>query len=184
MGLSTVYGIVKQSGGFIWVYSEPNRGTTFKIYLPRILENAEDDSVESERLMLRGGFETLLLVEDEASVRDLAARALREYGYTVLEASNGALALQMIDDGAGNEIQLLITDVVMPVMGGCDLAGHVALSRPDLPVLYVSGYTDKAIVHHGVLDEGTLFLQKPFTADALVEKVRAVLDDARQPVTV
>src|ERR1041384_3837568 len=184
LGLSTVYGIVKQSGGFIWVYSEPARGTNFKIYLPRMRENAPDDSVDLQRATLRGGSETLLLVEDETSVRDLAARALREYGYTVLESSNGGMALQMLDDGARDEIQLLVTDVVMPVMGGCELAEHLAVSRPDLPVLYLSGYTDKAIVHHGVLNEGTLFLQKPFTAEALVQKVRDVLDDARQLVTV
>jgi PAS domain S-box-containing protein len=180
LGLSMVYGIVKQNGGFIWVYSEPDRGTTFKIYLPRFVEDDDADSMNADSPTLRGGSETLLLVEDETSVRDLAARALREYGYTVLEASNGELALRMLDDGAGDEIELLVTDVVMPVMGGCDLAEHLAVTRPDLRVLYLSGYTDKAIVHHGVLDEGTLFLEKPFTAEGLVRKVRGVLDGACQ----
>jgi two-component system, cell cycle sensor histidine kinase and response regulator CckA len=180
LGLSTVYGIVKQSGGFVWVYSEPGQGTTFKVYLPRIADTLTDDCAENQRSIVRGGSETLLLVEDETSVRDLAARALKEYGYTVLEASNGELALRMLEDGPGDEIQLLVTDVVMPVMGGCDLAEQLAVSRPELRVLYLSGYTDKAIVHQGVLDSDTPFLQKPFTTEALAKKVRDVLDGARQ----
>jgi PAS domain S-box-containing protein len=179
LGLSTVYGIVKQSGGFIWVYSEPEHGTTFNVYLPRVVDPVKDDCVDTVRSILRGGSETLLLVEDETSVRDLAARALREYGYTVLEASDGSQALVVLADGPGAEIQLLVTDVVMPLMGGCDLAEQLALSRPDMQVLYLSGYTDKAIVHHGMLESGTPFLQKPFTTEALIRIVREVLDGAR-----
>ncbi len=176
LGLSTVYGIVKQSGGHISVYSEPGHGTTFQIYLPRVVELAEDEDLRREPLSLPNGDETLLLVEDEAAVRELAARVLREYGYTVLEASDPSQALRAIDEHSADEVQLLVTDVVMPQMSGRDLAEHLAPLRPDMRVLYVSGYTDRAIVHHGVLDEGTPFLQKPFTAEALVSKVREVLD--------
>jgi len=178
LGLSTVYGIVKQSGGYIYVYSEPGHGTTFQIYLPRVAELAEDEEAHREPPSLPNGDETVLLVEDEAAVRELAARVLRDHGYCVLEASDPSQALRAIDAHSADEIQLLVTDVVMPQMSGRDLAEHVAPLRPDIRVLYVSGYTDRAIVHHGVLDEGTPFLQKPFTAEALVRKVREVLDGA------
>ncbi|HLF84940.1 MAG TPA: PAS domain S-box protein, partial [Blastocatellia bacterium] len=174
LGLSTVYGIVKQSGGHISVYSEPGLGTTFQIYLPRVVEFAEDEEAQGEPPTLPNGDETLLLVEDETAVRELAARVLRDRGYCVLEASDPSEALRAI--AGADEVQLLVTDVVMPQMSGRDLAEHLAPLRPDMRVLYVSGYTDRAIVHHGVLDEGTPFLQKPFTAEALVRKVREVLD--------
>jgi len=176
LGLSTVYGIVKQSGGHISVKSDPGHGATFQIYLPRVVELAEDEDLRREPLSLPNGDETLLLVEDEAAVRELAARVLRDYGYTVLEASDPSQALRAIDEHSADEVQLLVTDVVMPQMSGRDLAEQLAPLRPDMRVLYVSGYTDRAIVHHGVLDEGTPFLQKPFTAEALVCKVREVLD--------
>jgi two-component system cell cycle sensor histidine kinase/response regulator CckA len=177
LGLSTVYGIVKQSGGHISVYSEPGHGTTFKIYLPRVVELAEDEDLQQTPQSLPHGDETLLLVEDEAAVRELAARVLRDHGYTVLEASDPSRALRAIAEHSPDEVQLLVTDVVMPHMSGRDLAEHLAPLRPDMRVLYVSGYTDRAIVHHGVLDDDTPFLQKPFTAEALVRKVREVLDD-------
>jgi len=176
LGLSTVYGTVKQSGGNIWVYSEPGHGTTFKIYLPRVEEeldilHGQDETESSSR-----GSETVLLVEDEPLVRDLAHRILSQQGYKVLEAANGEEALRVAHEHGGEEIHLLLTDVVMPQMGGKDLADQLKIPRPDIKVLYTSGYTDNAIVHHGVLEPGIHFLQKPFSSNALSHKVREVLD--------
>jgi PAS domain S-box-containing protein len=176
LGLSTVYGIVKQSGGHISVYTEPGQGTTFKVYLPRVAELDSDENSQRQPEPLPHGDDTLLLVEDEAIVRELTARVLRQHGYTVLEASDPSQAVQLIDEHSAGEIQLLVTDVVLPQMNGRELAEQLALRCPNMRVLYVSGYTDRAIVHHGVLDDDTPFLKKPFTADALVRKVRAVLD--------
>ncbi len=177
LGLSTVYGIVKQSGGNIWVYSEPGHGTTFKIYLPRVEE--ELDTIhgrdETDDSLPRGN-ETVLLAEDEQEVRLLAHRLLSQQGYRVLEATNGEEALRVAQDYAGEKIHLLLTDVVMPQMGGKELADQLKILRPDVKVLYVSGYTDNAIVHQGVLDPGTHFLQKPFSPKTLSDKVREVLD--------
>ncbi len=175
LGLATVYGIVKQSGGHIWVYSEPGRGTTFKIYFPRVEEKAESVDAGAGVAQTLQGTETILLVEDEEVVRDVASRILDHYGYTVLEARSGAQALRICEEHKG-PIHLLVTDVVMPQMSGRQLAEQLAELRPQIKVLYVSGYTDNAIVHHGVLEEGTAFLGKPFTPEALARKVREVLD--------
>ncbi|MEW5957487.1 MAG: PAS domain S-box protein [Chloroflexota bacterium] len=176
LGLAMVYGIVKQSGGDIWVYSEPGLGTTFKIYLPRLdettplLETPLDLSAD-----IPTGTETVLLVEDEESVRTLARRILEMSGYTVLEAEHGGEAL-LLDAHRQGPIHLLLTDVIMPHMGGQELAERLVALHPEMKVLYVSGYTDQAIAHHGVLDPGLFFLQKPFSPNALARKVREVLD--------
>ncbi len=175
LGLATVYGIVKQSGGNIWVYSEPGKGTTFKIYLPRALGTKAEALTPSKVPRRLTGYETILLVEDEQALKEVAARSLTEAGYTVLMASDGEEALEISGQHAG-EIQLLLTDVVMPRMGGRVLAERLAQTRPEIAVLYTSGYTDNAIVHHGVLDPGMLFLPKPFTAAELARKVRQALD--------
>jgi signal transduction histidine kinase len=176
LGLSTVYGIVKQSGGNIWVYSELAHGTTFKIYLPRVEEDLDTLHGRDETDFLPRGSETVLLVEDEPSVRDLAHRLLNQQGYKVLEAANGEEALRVVQEHIGEKIHLLFTDVVMPQMGGKELANQLKNLRPDVKVLYTSGYTDDAIVHHGVLEPGTHFLQKPFSPKTLTHKVREALD--------
>jgi two-component system, cell cycle sensor histidine kinase and response regulator CckA len=176
LGLSTVYGIVNQSKGNIWIYSEPGHGTTFKIHLPRV-EGALDALHERDETdSFPKGSETVLLVEDEPSVRDLANRLLRKQGYRVLEAPNGGEALRIVRENNGEKIHLLLTDVVLPQMGGKELADKLKILRPDIKVLYTSGYTDYAIVHHGVLDSGTHFLQKPFSLKTLSHKVREALD--------
>jgi PAS domain S-box-containing protein len=176
LGLSTVYGIVKQSGGYIWVYSEPEKGTTFKIYLPCIEEMADAAPARHDAVEMPQGMETVLLVEDEALVRRLAARVLREQGYTVIEAADGEEALRVAQSHAEMEIHLLLTDVVMPRMSGREVAEHLLRMRPRIRVLYTSGYTENSIVHHGVMEDGVAFLQKPFKPDALARKVREVLD--------
>ena len=174
--LSTVYGIVKQSGGYIWVYSEPGQGTTFKIYLPRVPEEVESVPVERQAggEALRGS-ETILLVDDDEAIRRLSRDFLEREGYRVIEARNGQEALWGSEHHAG-PIHLMMTDVIMPGMSGQELAEKLGSSRPELKVLYMSGYTDSAIVHHGVLDDGKAFLQKPFALQVLAEKLRAVLD--------
>jgi PAS domain S-box-containing protein len=176
LGLAMVYGIVKQSGGYIWVYSEVGRGTTFKIHLPRVDEKLEP--VEAPRRPAgRRGTETILLVEDEAAVRSLVCGVLEGGGYKVLAARNGEDALLVSEQHKG-PIHLLVTDVVMPEMGGPELAEHLRPYHREMKVLYISGYTDDAIVHHGVLGSSAAFLQKPFTPDVLAHKVREVLDSA------
>jgi PAS domain S-box-containing protein len=177
LGLSTVYGIVKQSGGNIWVYSELGRGTTFKIYLPRDFSGSA--TVTGSRLAavptLSTGNETILVVEDEEAVRDVAKRILREAGYKVLTAASPDDALLACQAHKG-KIDLLLTDVVMPQMSGRLLAERLALARPGIKVVYMSGYTDDAIVHHGTLDPGTNFVAKPFSAADLTRKILEVLD--------
>jgi PAS domain S-box-containing protein len=175
LGLSTVYGIVKQSGGNIWVYSEPGRGATFKIYLPRAASDkvptAQKPPVTSTR-----GTETILLAEDEDSVRQLAAKVLRSLGYKVLEAKQGEEALA-IAQSQPQVIHLLLTDVVMPEFSGSELANRLVSLRKGIRVLFMSGYTDEAIIHHGVLASNIAYLQKPFTPDGLARKIREVLDN-------
>jgi len=175
LGLATVYGIVKQSAGNIWVYSERGRGTTFKIYLPRAEEVVVAAHVFAAQATPPRGSETILLVEDEDGVRSLVRRVLQESGYTVLEASRPNEALTTCQQYEGL-IHLLFTDVVMPQMSGRELAEKLSPLRPEMKTLYMSGYTDVAILHHGVLDPGMPFLQKPFTTEAIAHKVRQVLD--------
>jgi len=175
LGLSTVYGIVKQSSGNIWVYSEPGKGTTFKIYLPRVDEPLEEVRERIKEGELPRGSETILVVEDEEEVRKLAVRILQMQGYSVLEAPHGDGALLYCERHEG-PIHMMVTDVVMPGMSGAELARRLAPLHPEMKVLYMSGYTDDAIVHHGVLGEGIYYIQKPFMVDALIRKVREVLD--------
>jgi CheY-like chemotaxis protein len=177
LGLATVYGIVKQSGGFIWVYSESGRGTTVKVYLPRMPGAAEAPFPGPAPVVtaVRGGTETVLLVEDATPVRTLARRGLEGHGYRVLDASDGPAALELSARHQGR-IDLLVTDVVMPGMSGRELAERLAPQRPTMKVLYTSGYTDDAMVRQGVLTAGVAFLQKPFVPDSLARKVREVLD--------
>ena len=174
LGLSTVYGIVKQSGGFIWVYSEPGKGSTFKIYLPQVDAALESISVSPLPTDTNRGTETVLLVEDEPALRAVARRALEGHGYTVLEAGDVYVAIALANDHAGR-IDAVVSDVVMPGMSGPDLARFLGETQPDLPFLFMSGYTDDAIVRHGVLEPGVAFLQKPFSPDALARKVRDLL---------
>ena len=175
LGLSTVYGIIKQSSGNIWVYSEAGRGSTFKIYLPRVDEEADNFSRRDDTVSMLYGNETVLLVEDEPSVRGLAARVLRKQGYNVLEAVNGGEALQIAETYSGR-IDLLLTDVVMPQIGGRELYDQLKPLRADLKVLFTSGYTETAIVQQGNLPPGVAFLQKPFSPIFLTHKVRELLD--------
>jgi hypothetical protein len=172
LGLATVYGIVKQSGGFIYVYSEPGIGTTFKIYLPAVEGQVEKPPPATPS---RGGTETVLLVEDEQGLRELVGEILEENGYRVLSAENPAKAIEAAE-GYHGAIHLLLTDVVMPQMNGPDLARRVKALRPDVRVLYMSGYTEDAIAHRGVLEEGASLISKPFTQESLTRKLRELLD--------
>ncbi|MFY9559437.1 MAG: PAS domain S-box protein [Terriglobales bacterium] len=174
LGLSTVYGIVKQSGGYVFPQSEPGAGTTFYIYLPRVEDSPEEMSPAKLAENEKGGCETVLLVEDEESVRELVRETLAARGYKVLEADNGDSGLRAAE-AYPDRIDILITDVVMPGMGGRELAKRLLLLRPNLGVLYLSGYTEDTILHQGALGPGTAFLQKPFTLQNLARKVREVL---------
>jgi hypothetical protein len=175
LGLSTVYGIVKQSDGFVWVDSERGSGTTFRIYLPLAAERQADASGSETASAARGGSETILVVEDEEMVRALACRGLREWGYTVLEARHGGEALRHLTQRA-RRIDLVISDVVMPEVGGRELGLRLARLEPEVPVLYMSGYTGDDVIQRGLLDPGAPFQQKPFTPESLARKVREMLD--------
>jgi CheY-like chemotaxis protein len=175
LGLSTVYGIVKQSGGFVWVYSEPGEGSVFKVYLPEASAAQEAAPPPEPIAAPEGGSESILVIEDEEIVRNLASRGLKDHGYTVVEARNGAEALRYIQENPG-KLDLVISDVVMPEMGGRELAQCVALSDPGLPILFMSGYTGEDVVQRGLLDPGAPFQQKPFTPATLAIKVRGMLD--------
>jgi len=177
LGLSTVYGIVKQSQGHMWVYSEPGQGATFKVYLPHHLDPEEVQPAPPAPRVVPRGWETILAVEDEESLLSLVAEILRDAGYSVIAAHGPKEALRLMADHR-EPIHLLLTDVVMPGMSGRALADEVVGKRPGIRVLYMSGYTDNAIVHHGVLDAGVTYIQKPFTPDALIKTVREVLDAA------
>jgi len=177
LGLSTVYGIVQQSGGHIWVYSEPGQGTTFKIYLPRVDEPAES-LIEFDFKDLRGS-ETILLVEDEEGVRGLIREILEMSGYSVLEAHSSDEATQICEQHGG-PIHLLLTDVVMPRISGPALAEKLRGLRPNIRMLYMSGYTDRGIVEQGILDSRAAFIQKPLTKESLTRKLREVLDSPQR----
>jgi CheY-like chemotaxis protein len=171
-----VYGIIKQSGGYVLVESELRHGTTFRIYLPRVEDALEPAGAVGALSSQTGGSETVLLVEDEESVRQLVRETLESKGYKVLEADHGEAALQLAADHAA-EIDILITDVVMPGMSGRELSARLSATCPHTKVLYLSGYTEDAIAHEGVLESGTAFLQKPFTLQMLSRKVREVLGE-------
>jgi CheY-like chemotaxis protein len=174
LGLATVYGIVKQSGGHIWVYSEPGQGATFKIYLPQTEAQPATQKRASAAEAPGAGGEHILVVEDEDAVRELLESMLTGLGYRVTPAANGGEALLLVEE-KGLTPDLVITDVVMPQMSGRALADRLRRTQPDLKVLFMSGYTDNVIVHHGVLDPSTPFIQKPFSMSDIAAKVQALL---------
>lgn len=176
LGLATCYGIVTQNGGHLSVDSEPGLGTTLRIYLPRAEQGVESPSEPEESDLVLTGTETLLLVEDDESARSLIARGLRGVGYTVLEAANGAEALRVASEPTDHNIDLLVTDVVMPQMGGKELADSLTVRHPETKVLFISGYPDDAIARHGVLEAGIALLQKPFSSAELARRIRQLLD--------
>jgi two-component system cell cycle sensor histidine kinase/response regulator CckA len=178
LGLATVYGVVKQSGGFIWVYSEPGLGTTFKIYLPRVHQKSDKPFSAPPAEAPPRGCETLLLVEDEAAVGRSEKEFLESSGYTVLDARDGEDALQVARNHSGI-IHLMITDVVMPRMGGAQLAEQLSPERPEMRVLFVSGYAENTVLQHGAIDMASQFLQKPFTLKSLARKAREVLSGGK-----
>jgi CheY-like chemotaxis protein len=176
LGLATCQTIVKQCGGCIEVQSEAGQGSTFRVYFPRLAQTAALAPADAGTGPPPRGTETLLLVEDEPAVRHLAVNSLRSLGYEVLSASNGQDGLHVAQSRKGKPIRLVITDVIMPRMGGKVMAEWLKASFPDLKILFTSGYTDDAIAHHGVLDAGVDFLPKPYTPSILAHKVRAMLD--------
>jgi len=175
LGLATVYGIVKQNNGFIWVYSEPKQGAIFKVYLPEVKKDADPEKKEKKSVVKLNGSETVLIVEDDGLLRNLTQNTLQRYGYKVLDAENGEDAIRVCKEYDGR-IDLMITDVVMPKIGGREAAKRLLPLYPQMKVIYMSGYTDDAIVHHGVLEPGLNFLEKPFTPKGLARKVREVLN--------
>jgi PAS domain S-box-containing protein len=181
LGLATSYGIVKQAGGHITAYSEVGKGATFVIYLPLVEKEADALVPKTPAPELVGGKETILLAEDEAVVRDLVGMVLRELGYKVQEAANGEEALRFLDENSGLKIDLLITDLVMPHMGGKELAARLKITHPDTMVLFMSGYTGELIIRQGELEPGTTFIQKPFVPSVLARKVREILDNRKKP---
>jgi CheY-like chemotaxis protein len=180
LGLATVYGIVEQSGGRVWAYSEPGLGAAFKIYLPVAGDAGGAPAGADARAAAHRGDECVLLLEDEDTVRNVVRQMLAAKGYSVLEARHGDEALAVAEAHEGR-IDLVVTDVVMPRMSGPEFVQRLRDVRPDVRVLFISGYTDDTVVHHGVLEEGVVFLQKPFAGAALARKVREALDAA--PVT-
>jgi CheY-like chemotaxis protein len=177
LGLATVYGIVKQSGGYVWLYSEPGRGTTFRVYIPRVDEasRGRDAVALPPPSPAPRGEETLLLVEDSAALRDLILEVLEQHGYRVLHAAHGEQALEVLREHEA-AVDLLLTDVVMPKLGGKDLADEVRARHPGIRVIYMSGYTDGAISRAGILGEGVTLLEKPFSSERLTRAVREALD--------
>ena len=180
LGLSTVYGIVKQSGGNIWIYSEPGHGSTFKIYLPRVEEETDTFQLSAVATKSQHGSETILLVEDEKMVRTLALTILKRQGYNVLDAENGEQALHIAQEQNGRSIHLTLTDMVMPGMNGRELSERLKAQYPEMKVLFMSGYTEDTILNQGVLAPGVAYIHKPFAPDALVKKVRSMLDGPGQ----
>jgi CheY-like chemotaxis protein len=176
LGLATVYGIVKQSSGFVWAYSEPGRGTAFRIYLPALDAATSSDTAPTDGAAGRHT-EVILVAEDEPTVRAIVARSLREFGYTVLEAGDGVEALELAERQP-TAPDLVIADVVMPGLSGRDLARRLVRRWPGLPVLFTSGYTGTDAIGRGLLDSGEAFIQKPLAPDALARKVRQMLDDS------
>jgi two-component system, cell cycle sensor histidine kinase and response regulator CckA len=177
LGLATVYGIVKQSGGHVWVYSEPGWGTTFKVYFPRYGDVAEPGRPALEAGPAPGGTETILVVEDDEMIRSLIRDILESTGYRVLVADDPEQGMKLIGEQQ-DEINLLLTDLILPGMSGRELVDRVTKEKPEMRVLFMSGYSDEAVARHGILEPGLAFLQKPFSRDALVRKVRDVLDSA------
>jgi CheY-like chemotaxis protein len=174
LGLATAYGIVKQSGGFIWAYSEPGLGTTFKLYFP--LVTSDPDATVPQLAAPSGrADEVILVAEDEPMVRDIMARTLRDCGYGVLEAADGRQALDLVESQRGR-VSLIVADVVMPDMGGREMASRLSQRWPDMPVLFTSGYTGLDVVRRGLLEEGREFLQKPLAPEELARKVREMVD--------
>jgi len=176
LGLSTVYGIVKQSGGEITLYSEPGSGTCFKIYLPHTRDEPDSTGLEETLPMPECSTATILVVEDEAALRELVADGLARCGYAVLEAPDGQTALERYGQGSQRTIDLIVTDVIMPRLNGKELVSRMKSVHPNAKTLFISGYTDDAIVNHGVLAPGTPFLPKPFTLDQLIRMIQTLLD--------